>query len=415
MPQHPIPRFILGVLFVILCQGTFQGLHLADLYPDHVVARMITTLPSPSLMGLVYWGLSLFVTAILWFVADYFLYRRKNRAQEKIMNVEGAALARSISDEVLLAPAPDAARQWKGLMEAISAFCDPALVWRRNRNQEGMEHSADHIAKIKIEMRELCGDVSGDGLKDRPEDNKKYNDLQQKMQRSLDFADLSKVGFRYAWDALRDDIRQRLLSGELIAQGFPEPYKGGDDVKPIKQSEWYLLDIDPYARNAIRKDKTASVIYSGVQISRPASPAIEIIFDPTNPGQKFWSLEQNKDETGKQVAGSHWEYRALVKNRSNKTLRNVKITIEAIGEMPSRPEPSHFDYNKQQLIDIDPTDGRLAVIRVWWHPAIVQGMVCGGAYGPIKMTASADDVVPVIKLFWFDPELEPMISELVVE
>jgi len=138
---------------------------------------------------------------------------------------------------------------------------------------------------------------------------------------------------------------------------------------------------------------------------------LEIIFDASNPNRKFWSIEQIRDEKGKPL-GSHWEYRALIKNNSSKTLRNVKVTIEAIGPMPTRPEPSHFDINKQQLIDLHPQGEALAVIRRWFNPPIVAGMACGtDVYGPIKMIASADDIPPATKLFHFDPEQTPMIFE----
>ncbi len=143
----------------------------------------------------------------------------------------------------------------------------------------------------------------------------------------------------------------------------------------------------------------------------PEPSPLEIIFDPTNPGRKYWSIEPIRDENGKPI-GTHWEYRALIKNNSPKTLRNVKVVVEATGPLPHRPESSHFDINKQQLIDLHPQDEALAVIRRWFNPPIVVGMACGtDIYGPIKMTASADDVPPTTKLFHFNPEQTPMIFE----
>jgi hypothetical protein len=140
---------------------------------------------------------------------------------------------------------------------------------------------------------------------------------------------------------------------------------------------------------------------------------LEIIFDPTNPGRKFWSIEPMKAEDGKQTAGSFWEYRAIIKNRSAKTVRNVKVVVEAIGVMPTRPEPSQFDINKKHLIDLTPNEEQLVLIRRWYNPPIVAGMAIGeGIYGPIKMTASADDIFPTTKFFQFDPMQTPMIFEL---
>jgi hypothetical protein len=145
---------------------------------------------------------------------------------------------------------------------------------------------------------------------------------------------------------------------------------------------------------------------------RSQESPLEIIFDPTNPGRTFWSIEPMKGENGKQIAGSFWEYRAVIKNKSVRTVRNVKVTVEAIGDMPTRPEHSQFDINKKPLIDLTPNEETLAVIRRWFNPPIVKGMVGEGAYGPIKMTASADDVLPTTKVFQFDPERTPMIFEL---
>jgi hypothetical protein len=154
----------------------------------------------------------------------------------------------------------------------------------------------------------------------------------------------------------------------------------------------------------VRRHKTAPF---------PASISpIEIIFDSSNTGQKFWSIEPMRDENGYQIAGSFWEYRALIRNISPKTLRNVKVMVEAIGDLPTRPETSLFDINKKPVVDLDPNCEALVPIRRWFNPPIATGMVGGGAYGPIKMTVSSDDIVPATKLFAFHPENTPMISEL---
>ena len=80
--------------------------------------------------------------------------------------------------------------------------------------------------------------------------------------------------------------------------------------------------------------------------------------------------------------------------------------------MPTRPEFSHFDINKERVIDLNPNDAMLTAIRRWPNPSRFAGMVCGvDAYGPIKMTVSADDVVPMVKVFHFDPERTPMLFE----
>jgi hypothetical protein len=137
-----------------------------------------------------------------------------------------------------------------------------------------------------------------------------------------------------------------------------------------------------------------------------------IIFDPSNAHRKFWSLEPNRDESGKQVAGAHWEYRAVIKNQTHRTIRNVKVIVEAIGPLPARPIQSVFDIDRKSIRDLAPREEALAIISSWYNPPLVAGMVCGeDAYGPIKMTVLADDVLPTAKLFHFDPEKMPAVYE----
>jgi hypothetical protein len=103
-----------------------------------------------------------------------------------------------------------------------------------------------------------------------------------------------------------------------------------------------------------------------------------------------------------------------VRNNSANTVRNVKVTVEAIGPLqPTRPELSVFDVNKQQLTDLHSREENLFIIRRWSNPPIEEGMMIGGAYGPIKVTVSGDDVLPVTKLFRFDPSEQPMIVEII--
>jgi hypothetical protein len=144
---------------------------------------------------------------------------------------------------------------------------------------------------------------------------------------------------------------------------------------------------------------------------------LEIIFDLANPNERFWSLEPMKDDAGKQIPGQYWEYRASIKNKSAiKSVRNVRVTVESIGAFPTRPEQSHFDIDKKTHTDLSPLEERLAVIRCWHYPAIVQGMAYGrDVYGPIKMTVNADDVPPTMAIFGFDPERTPMVWEVTAD
>jgi hypothetical protein len=157
---------------------------------------------------------------------------------------------------------------------------------------------------------------------------------------------------------------------------------------------------------------THLILWLRERIRQLKGSPFEIIFDSTNFHRKFWSIEPMRDADGKQIAGSYWEYRAIVKNKSTTKLENVKIIIEAIGAMPTRPEISHFDINKKPLIDLTPNEETLVVIRCWPNPPIFAGMASGeDMYGPIKMVATADNALPFTRIFHFDPEKNPMIYE----
>jgi hypothetical protein len=79
---------------------------------------------------------------------------------------------------------------------------------------------------------------------------------------------------------------------------------------------------------------------------------------------------------------------------------------------PPGPEQSVFDIDRKRVRDLAPEEEALAVIRAWYNPPIVVGMVCGDdMYGPIKMIAHGDDIQPRTKLFHFNPERTPMIWE----
>ncbi|MGA8616207.1 MAG: hypothetical protein WB760_31850 [Xanthobacteraceae bacterium] len=231
----------------------------------------------------------------------------------------------------------------------------------------------------------------------------------------------SGPGRWYDWGARIDFARNLVMLAFSIVTGVVTYFDGWDPpmvlLAVILAAAAGALIYIGFCKYLDRQHSgIAPTVRNPTQIAPAASldsRPLEIIFDKTNPGKKFWSIEQMTDENGKRVPGSFWEYRALIKNTSSKTVRNVKATVEAIGALPSRPEPSQFDINKKNLIDLALDDEALVLIRRWFNPPIVAGMVASeNAYGPIKMTASADDVQPTTKLFGFEPTRTPMIFEL---
>lgn len=139
-----------------------------------------------------------------------------------------------------------------------------------------------------------------------------------------------------------------------------------------------------------------------------ASP-LEIIFDPNNRFGRFWSIEP--PEWSKTI--SYWIYKLEIKNNSSKTLRNVSLEIEFIGEMHEGPFEQIFDKTNQTLCDLKPGCSTFTSI-LRWPTTPLPGMLAGSsalAYGPIKATASADDTKPSVRVFQFDYQKEPMLYD----
>jgi hypothetical protein len=142
----------------------------------------------------------------------------------------------------------------------------------------------------------------------------------------------------------------------------------------------------------------------------PSSP-LEIIFEPLNPARKFWSLEAKQDFY-KRAAVPYWEYRLEIKNNSQKTLRNVAVTVERIGAIPEKPYRAVFVRPDADSCDIQPGCSELAAVIRWPHPKVQIGMLAGPSawgYGPLIVIASADDVPPAKRRFEFNYETERML------
>ncbi len=138
---------------------------------------------------------------------------------------------------------------------------------------------------------------------------------------------------------------------------------------------------------------------------------LEIIFDPSNPSKRFWSNVSIANSEGRFIP--LLEYRVEVRNNSLRTVRNVYVTKEHTGQMSQRPVNLIFDKTKKISCDINPRCSELAVIERW-PVKILPGMLAGQTaleYGPIKVTASGDDVLPVTRIFQLDYQRTPIIFD----
>ena len=137
-------------------------------------------------------------------------------------------------------------------------------------------------------------------------------------------------------------------------------------------------------------------------MSAPAA-ALEIHFDPSNPAKRFWSFESPRDKDGNQLPGIFHEYRVAIVNPTAHTVRNVGVTVESLGLSGLRPFDAWFDKDRSARWDIHPGCLELVPVLRWPHPARQPGMLAESSsligYGPLLVTASADDVAPATRQF----------------
>ena len=169
-----------------------------------------------------------------------------------------------------------------------------------------------------------------------------------------------------------------------------------------------MAQIEELNRDFIR-DRESAVLPTTV------SP-LEIIFDSSNPARRFWSMESVTNEKGEVLPGSVLQYRVEIRNDSSKTVKNVSVTREHVGQMPIRPVDLIFDKTKKPVCDINPNHSELAVVFNWPIPTNPVGLLSGTTareYGPIKLIASAADTLPTTKVFEFDYQQSPMLREVI--
>lgn len=141
---------------------------------------------------------------------------------------------------------------------------------------------------------------------------------------------------------------------------------------------------------------------------------LEILFDPTNPARRFWSLESIPNPNNFEQHIPFNEYRVEIRNRSRtKTITNITVITEHIGPMPIRPALKQSDLTKQNIFTLDPGCSVLVPI-LRWPVYKFAGMLAGDtalAYGPIRISASGENVKVVERVFNFDWQREPMIFD----
>jgi hypothetical protein len=144
-----------------------------------------------------------------------------------------------------------------------------------------------------------------------------------------------------------------------------------------------------------------------------ANSPFRIIFDASNPNNRFWERTSPKDENGKKLPGVVWEYRVKIQNISSKTVRNVRISRESSGLIPELPSDLVFQKNGKQTRDLQPKVSEYIAV-LWKFPpqaGDAWGETATAFHGPIKIIVRGDDVSPVECEFDYYPDQIPVIVQ----
>ena len=145
----------------------------------------------------------------------------------------------------------------------------------------------------------------------------------------------------------------------------------------------------------------------------PGRP-LKIVFDTRNPAQRFWKRTQAKDKNGNPLPITLWEYRVGVYNRSWKTVRNARLSIETLGQIPVDPKDMGFLKDNKETRDIAPH--HIEYVPIWWvwppQAGDAWGPTATAFHGPICVIAHGDDVHPSNAFFDYYPDRTPVLSRL---
>jgi len=144
---------------------------------------------------------------------------------------------------------------------------------------------------------------------------------------------------------------------------------------------------------------------------RRPSP-LQIIFDPLNPGERFWSRGSVKHPTEARFV-SYMEYRVQVANTSTKTIRNVRVSIEGYGLLPRLPEDIGFKKDGVPVCDIQPGHSELVPVLQLGPPqeGNAWGTTAKELHSPIVVIARGDDIPPASIAFSYHPNDVPALIE----
>lgn len=254
---------------------------------------------------------------------------------------------------------------WLPMLAAIEAFCDSQFVTLKNGYLGSAESTIDKIFQVDDEIR-ACKAQEGQGTQEeRDAAAKQRGDLVVKRGRLEHMQELAYSGVKDMWKTLRDDLCERLLSGELIAKGLAEPYVGGAPDIVIRRAEWQTLTVSPSDASAVKKGDLKPV-YTALQIARawkpnaatPSSllPKIEIM---SAGGAPYEMMQMVGERTRSYV-------KIGLKNGGDITVSNCAVTIEKVIPDVFRAAPIKLEAPEFNLRHDDP-EKFIEVAEYWGH------------------------------------------------
>ena len=146
--------------------------------------------------------------------------------------------------------------------------------------------------------------------------------------------------------------------------------------------------------------------------------AFEIIYDLKNIGRQFREMKTIEGFSS-HVTGI--EYRVKIRNKTDRTLEDVKVKSEGLGLIGNLPIRLIFDETKQPTCTLDPNESAFVPLFFVPLPLFLPGTPMGRTFsrveGPLRVTVSAKDTKAVEREFNFVPltmQFDPFKESLII-
>jgi hypothetical protein len=152
--------------------------------------------------------------------------------------------------------------QWYRPYDAIQRFGDQGWVQRRNeaRNEQSRLAAALHEHRCKF----------GEGWAPDVADTPAVAEAKERERALHEQWEAANSEFDHFDYLLSEDLHDRLLSGELIARGFNEPFAHGAPYLTISRHEWLIINLQDQPITPVRAEGNG-ISYIGITIGKPGT------------------------------------------------------------------------------------------------------------------------------------------------